>query len=488
MTAKTEDEILEELEESMESMFPRLQAMDSLTLHYILNRALAQSLAILYTEIEAVVDQVDVLQATGDDLEHLVSAHLLTRTLGDCATGYLTFRRNVVPLEDITIPMGTKCRAGSLFFTVTSAGTMTTGDTTVSVPATCDSRGTDGNVAAYTVTEIYSELPAIDTVENPLAFSGGTEDEDDESLRQRYIDIVTLPGLATPAMLTRRLEDVAGVSEVLVVNHGYGDVQAIVDYSGGLTSDSDDIIEELETCLAAGCQGRGCHAAVATVGGDIASVIDPVSLSAADTAGGHLWLRPLEPVLADDTFDIDYRNVGGMTQTVTTTVPAGTPRGRMVKVDLGDPAERAVLVPDKAFTGAYAYDVLIGMGEAGYLYEIPSDVTVTVNLTITPTDTPETDLAANIQASIEAWLSDYAIGEVIQWSDLRTVTVVEYSTATTPTEKHVIQGDERVFVGVDKVVSMYVSGGGTSMSYDGEEITLESDQIARCGDVFVTIV
>ena len=160
----------------------------------------------------------------------------------------------------------------------------------------------------------------------------------------------------------------------------------------------------------------------------------------------------------------------------------------MVKVDLGDPAERAVLVPDKAFTGAYAYDVLIGMGEAGYLYEIPSDVTVTVNLTITPTDTPETDLAANIQASIEAWLSDYAIGEVIQWSDLRTVTVVEYSTATTPTEKHVIQGDERVFVGVDKVVSMYVSGGGTSMSYDGEEITLESDQIARCGDVFVTIV
>lgn len=486
--SKTEDEILDELETAMASMFPRLTANDPLTLHYLLSRALAQTMATLYEELEDVVDQVDVLQATGDDLEHLVSAHLLTRELGEYATGYITFRRNTPPLEDITIPLGTKCRAGTLFFTTTVAGTMTTGDVAVSVAATCDTRGLTGNVAAYTVTEIYSDLPAIDTCENPLAFSGGTEDEDDESLRQRYIDIVTLPGLATPVMLTRRLEDVEGVAEALVVNHGAGDVQVVVDYSGGYTADSDDIIEELETCLAAGCQGRGCHAAVATVGGNIEPVIDPISLTSADTAGGHLWLRPLEPVLTEDTFDIDYRNVGGMTQTVSATVPAGTPRGRMVEVDLGDTSERAVLAIVKAFTGAYSYDLLIGMGSAGYLYEIPTDATVTVNLTIQATDTPEADLADNIEASIQNWLSDYVIGEAIQWSDLRTVTVIEYEAATTPTEKHVIQGDERVFVGVDKIVSMYVSAAGDSMSHDGEEIVLESDQIARCGDVFVTVL
>lgn len=486
--SKTEDEILEELETAMASMFPRLQANDPLTLHYILNRALAQTMATLYTDLEAVVDQVDVLQATGDDLEHLVSAHLLERELGEYATGYITFRRNTPPLEDITVPVGTKCRAGSLFFTTTVAGTMTAGDVTVSVAATCDTRGLVGNVAAYTITEIYSDLPAFDTCENPLAFSGGTEDEDDESLRQRYIDIVTLPGLATPAMLTRRLEDVEGVSEALVVNHGAGDVRVIVDYSGGYTDDSDDIIEELETCLAAGCQGRGCHAAVATVGGNIEPVIDPISLTSADTAGGHLWLRPLEPVLTEDTFDIDYRNVGGMTQTVTATVPAGTPRGRMVEVDLGDPSERAVLAVVKAFTGAYDYDVLIGMGEAGYLYEIPTDVTVTVNLTLVATDTPETDLADNIEASIEAWLGDYTIGEQIEWSDIRTCAVMAYEAATTPTEKHQIQGTERPFIGINRITSLYVSGGGSSMSMDGEIIVLEADQIARCGDVFVTVL
>jgi len=95
--SKTEDEILEELETAMASMFPRLQANDPLTLHYILNRALAQTMATLYTDLEAVVDQVDVLRATGDDLEHLVSAHLLERELGEYATGYITFRRNTPP-------------------------------------------------------------------------------------------------------------------------------------------------------------------------------------------------------------------------------------------------------------------------------------------------------------------------------------------------------------------------------------------------------
>lgn len=485
---KTETEILAEIEEFMASMFPRMQANDRLTLHYILSRASANSIVGLYERIEEVLDQVDILRATGADLEHLVSAHLLTRSLGDYATGSITFRRNVPALEDITIPSGTRCQAGSQFFATTEAGTIAEGEVSTSVAATAEERGLDGNVAAYTINAIYSSLPAVDTVENPLAFSGGTADETDEELRQRYIDIVTLPGLATEEMLERHLEDLDDVSEALVINHGGGDVEVVVDYSGGLDETSDDIVSELETVLAAGCQGRGCHAAIATVGGNIESVIDPVSLTAADTYGGYVWLRPLEPVLAEDSFDLDYRNMGGMTQTVTATVPKGTPRGRMVLVDLGDDDERAVSIPVKAFTGSYNYDVLLGMGDAGYLYELPTDVTVTVNLTIVGGETPETDLDDNIEASIRAWLSDYVIGEQVEWSDLRTVAVLEYTSPDNPTEKHILQGTERPFIGIDRITSMYVSGGGSSMSHDGEIIELEADEIARAGDIFVTVL
>lgn len=485
---KTEAEIVAEVEEFMASMFPRMEANDTLTLHYILSRALGNSMVGLYERIEEVLDAVDILRAAGDDLEHLVSAHLLTRELGDYATGSLTFSRNTPALEDITIASGTRCRAGSQFFVTTAAGTISTGDVSTSIATRAEERGLDGNIAAHVVNDIYSSLPAVDTVDNPLAFSGGTADETDEELRQRYIDIVTLPGLATEEMLERHLEDLDDVSEALVINHGGGDVEVIVDYSGGIAATSDDIVEELETTLAAGCQGRGCHAAIATVGGNIESVIDPVSLTAADTYGGYVWLRPLEPVLAADSFDLDYRNIGGITQTVTATVPIGTQRGAMVLVDLGDTAERAVSIPVKAFTGSYGYDVLIGMGEAGYLYELPTDVTITVNLTIVGGDTPEADLADNIEASIQSWLDDYVIGEAVEWSDLRTVAVLEYSQPDNPTEKHVLQGTERPFIGIDRITSMYVFGGGGSMSHDGEIITLEADEIARAGDIFVTVL
>lgn len=482
---KTEDEILDEMETYMGSLFPRFRPGDRLTLHYLLNRSLAHSMVGLYDRIEEVLDIVDVLRATGEDLDHLVSAHLLERYEGDKATGYLSFIRNNPAIAAVIIPAGTRCQAGSLFFVTTVAGTIPIGGVSISVAATAEVRGLDGNVAMNTITTIYSSLNDVDSVTNPLAFSGGTADESDEDLRQRFIDIVTLPGLATVEMIERHLEDLENVSEAKVINHGNGDLQAIIDYSGGLTETSDEIVDELMAIVAAGCQPRGCHAAVATVGGNIEPVLDPISGTSNDTYGGYVFVRALEPILVEDSFDIDYRNISGMTTTIPATVRKGTQRGEMVWVDFLDEDERAVSIPQKAFMGAYGYDILIGMGSAGYLYELPTATTISVELVFDYTDAPEVGLDENIRDSIQNWLDDFIIGEQVEWSDVRTCAVLAYEKAEISIEKHVLQGSERPFIGIERITSLKVNGGGQSVTADGGIILLEADEIARRGTVLI---
>lgn len=486
MPDKTEDEILEEIEDYFAVLFPRFKSMDPLTLHYYLSRALAHSIYPLYERIDEVLDQVDVLRATGEDLDHLVSSHLLVRGLGDKATGFIRFFRNAPAISPVTIPAGTVCKSGDIKLVTTAAGTILAGSVDCSVAAEAQERGIDGNVTAYTC-NLYSSVADVAGAENPLAFSGGTEDESDDELRQRFIDIVTLPGLATTEMISRHLVDLEDITEASVLNYGGGDLEVIVDYSGGVTANYDDLVDKLEEVIAAGCQARGCHAAVATVGGNIAPVIDPVSGTSEDTYGGLVFVRALEPVLAEDTFDVDYVTMDGLTVTGSATVPKGTNRGEMVAITLATTTDRATSIPTKAFTGAYGYDVLIGMGEPNYLYELPTPVSISVRVVLVDTDTPEADLGDNIKASIEAWLSDYCIGENVEFSDIRNCCILEYDVATSPDARHVLAGTERVFVGVDKITSITVSSLTGSAISDGQEIALEADEIAKCGTVTVTV-
>jgi hypothetical protein len=191
--------------------------------------------------------------------------------------------------------------------------------------------------------------------------------------------------------------------------------------------------------------------------------------------------------LTDDAFNIDYRTISGTTLTGSVVVPVGTHKGKMIAVTLVDDSDRAVSIPTKTFTGDYNYEVLLGLGTENYLYNIPTPVSFAVSVDITASDTPETDLEANVRASIEAWLSDYQIGEEVQFSDLRAVTTIEYIIATESSQKHVIQPTFRPFVGIDKITSFRISGNGQSITRDGESIVLENDQICRQGIVTINV-
>ena len=483
-----EASILADLESYIGSIFPRLKANDPLTLHYLLNRTIARALADLYVRQEEILVTVDPLQATGTDLEHIASSRLITRRLGEFATGYLTFSKNTPGATDVTIPVGTRCTAGETFFKTTVLGTISAGTISTSVAAIAELRGIGGNVSEYTIINVYGAVPGVDYVSNPLAFANGTADESDTDLRQRYIDVATIPGLATKQEIELHLVDLENVDEAVVFNRSSGDIEVIVRDTLGTGTIDSDVTDCLELNIASGCQASGLIAAVATQGANIEPVIDPVSLTVADCAGGLVWVRPTGFISADDTFDVDYKLNSGVTNTGTVTVPIGTHRGEIIPVVLEALSDRAVSIPQMVFTGNNDYDVLIGLGVADYLYNVPTEITFSVTVTYKATDTPEADLSANIAASITAWLGDYTIGEQVEWSDIRTIGTMKYTAAGIPTQKHQILGTEVPFIGIQRINSFIVSGGGSSLNGDGGIIVLESDEIVKVGTVSVSAV
>jgi hypothetical protein len=437
---------------------------------------------------EEILVTVDPLQATGTDLEHIVSSRLIIRRLGDFATGYLTFSKNVPSATDVTIPVGTRCTAGATFFKTTELGTISAGTISISVAAIAELRGLGGNVSEYTINNIYGSVSGVDYVLNPLAFTNGTADESDTDLRQRYIDVATIPGLATKQEIELHLVDLENVDEAAVFNRSLGDIEVIVRDTLGTGTIDSDVTDCLKLNIASGCQASGIIAAVATPGGGIVPVIDPVSLTAKDCAGGLVWVRPIGFISADDTFTVAYKLNSGITNTGYVTVPAGTYRGQMIPVIKEALSDRAVSIPSQVFIGNNGYDVLIGLGVEDYLYNVPTEVTFSVTVTYKATDTPEADLSAKIADSITAWLGDYTIGEQVEWSDIRTIGTIQYVKAPVPTQKHQIIGTELPFIGIQRINSFVVSGGGSSLNGDGGIIVLESDEIVKIGTVSVTAI
>lgn len=103
------------------------------------------------------------------------------------------------------------------------------GTGTVEVEATTP--GTIGNVAANTITLMVQPVPGITSITNPEPTTGGTEEEDDESLRMRYFQRVRAPSTggnkADYINWALEVPGVGGVS-VIPVRDGPGTVSVAI--------------------------------------------------------------------------------------------------------------------------------------------------------------------------------------------------------------------------------------------------------------------
>jgi uncharacterized phage protein gp47/JayE len=125
-----------------------------------------------------------------------------TKKEGVQSTGELKFSRNSPATSDITVPTGTAVTLDGIEYATIEDATILTGNTeSDSASAKCSVKGTAGNIDINAIDTIngdgfFSVKPAeVDNAINPIAFSGGTDEESDDQRRSRFNSFVN--GLTT---------------------------------------------------------------------------------------------------------------------------------------------------------------------------------------------------------------------------------------------------------------------------------------------------
>lgn len=153
--------------------------------------------------------------AEGHALELHAGERGLARRPANRASGMLRFSREL-PLDyDVEIPAGTVCASSgaAVEFETTKAVILHAGETAADVPAHAAAGGKSGNAAPNRIDTLVTPPVGIETVTNPAAFSGGTDEETDDALRRRLLQCYSvLPNGVNAEMYRRAALAVPGVS------------------------------------------------------------------------------------------------------------------------------------------------------------------------------------------------------------------------------------------------------------------------------------
>lgn len=152
--------------------------------------AVASEIYSAFTYNDYIFNEAFPQTATGDYLDCHAENHGISRNTASSATGTLTFTISADAEEAVTIPEGTVCSVdGAPFiqFATDEDVVADVGVTEVSVSATAINTGSRFNAEAGEVDTIVNTVEYVTAVTNAEAFSGGYDDETDESLRGRVL-------------------------------------------------------------------------------------------------------------------------------------------------------------------------------------------------------------------------------------------------------------------------------------------------------------
>ena len=168
-----------------------------------------------------------------------------------------------------------------------------------------------------------------------------------------------------------------------------------------------------------------------------------------------------------------YQEPLGTTQNGTATIPAGSPAGTTVLATLDLEFPEAVKILGTTYAGTLSFDIFMGKGTYPRLWVAPELQVVDITLTLKLTTTPEVGLLANIEASLEAKLASYKIGEDLEYADLVKFIYVDFTTG-------------RAFSGIDDVSSFSLTCKSATITGFGQKVTLDDDERIEPGTVSVT--
>jgi len=189
--------------------------------------------------------------AVGEYLDHHAALRGVERKKAAKASGMLRFSVNEAAQNALSIPAGTVCMtAGLVRFETTEAGELPAGALSVDIPAAAVETGAAGNAAAGTVVQMSVAPVGIAFCTNPEAFTGGSDNESDEKLRERVLETYRrLSNGANAAFYKQKAMSFDEVASAVVLPraHGVGTVDVVITSREGVPEQT--LLEEVQSCF-----------------------------------------------------------------------------------------------------------------------------------------------------------------------------------------------------------------------------------------------
>lgn len=162
--------------------------------HYFRHEAMARRAAIAFANLETILPRLSPKQATGDYLVELAAVFGIEKRAATKSTGTVTL--SISGSASVTIPIGYVCTSASgvkYETTETTVGAVN-GDA-VTVEAQDDFEGSQGDLEAGAVlTWDSASVGFLDpTCTTVAGLSGGADEDDEETLRERLYDRLSFP-------------------------------------------------------------------------------------------------------------------------------------------------------------------------------------------------------------------------------------------------------------------------------------------------------
>ncbi len=203
----------------------------------------------LYIQADWVNRQCFPQSAEGEYLDKHAQLRGLERRAAVAAEGVIRFETDSAAQANLSIPAGTVCMtAGLVRFETTEQAVLPAGKTQVDVPAAALEPGVAGNVAAGTIRAMAVAPVGISRCTNPSAFSGGLDQEDDETLRARVLETFQrMPNGANAAYYEQSAMSFPQVAAAAAVSRprGVGSVDVVVTDAAGVPDE--ELLRELQT-------------------------------------------------------------------------------------------------------------------------------------------------------------------------------------------------------------------------------------------------
>ena len=284
--------------------------------------AAAAELQSLDIQAEWVLDQSFPQTAQGIYLDRHAQMRGIARTAATRAVGTIRFTVARASTAPLSIESGTVCMtADEVRFQTTADAVLEAGELSVDAPAEALEAGRNGNAAAGRICILTACPVGITGCTNPAPFTGGSDQEDDESLRQRVLESYQrLPNGANTAWYEQTAMSHAGVAAAKAVGRarGIGTVDVYIATEAGLPGA--ELLEEVQADLqerreiAVDVQAKAPEAAEIDVtgtlavreGSDFAAVKAGAEQALADFFSGRRLARPvLLAELGDLLYHVD---------------------------------------------------------------------------------------------------------------------------------------------------------------------------------------